>query len=77
MLRVQVHSGIGAAIAEALAEAGCNLVISARREEKIREFSQYLSDKYEVKCFGGVLDVRNQNDVGKFFAEHTSRVLRS
>ena len=30
-------SGIGAATAEALAEAGCNLVISARREEKIKD----------------------------------------
>ncbi|MBR4489390.1 SDR family NAD(P)-dependent oxidoreductase, partial [bacterium] len=62
-------SGIGAAIAESLAEAGCDLVISARREEKIREFSQYLSDKYEIRCFAGVLDVRNQKDVEKFFAE--------
>ena len=62
-------AGIGAATAEALAEAGCNLVISARREDKIKEFSQYLSDKYEIKCFGGVLDVRNQKDVEKFFAE--------
>ena len=32
-------SGIGAAVAEALAEAGCNLVISARREDKIKDFS--------------------------------------
>ena len=62
-------SGIGAATAEALAEAGCDLVISARREDKIKEFAQYLSDKYEVKCYGGVLDVRDQKAVEKFFAE--------
>ncbi len=62
-------AGIGAATAEALAEAGCKLVISARREEKIKEFAQYLSDKYEIRCFAGVLDVRDQNAVEKFFAE--------
>ena len=62
-------SGIGAATAEALAEAGCNLVISARREDKIKDFAEYLTEKYGIKCFGGVLDVRNQKDVEKFFAK--------
>ncbi|HQI03895.1 MAG TPA: SDR family NAD(P)-dependent oxidoreductase [bacterium] len=60
-------AGIGKATAEALASAGCNLILVARRLEKIEEFAQYLIEKYGVKCFCGKLDVRNRDDVERFF----------
>lgn len=62
-------SGIGAAAAEALADAGCNLILSARREEKVQELADYLTQKYGVDCYCGQLDVRNQKEVEQFFAE--------
>jgi len=60
-------AGIGASTAEALAGAGCNLILVARRLDKIEEIAQYLKEKYGVKCFCGKLDVRNRDDVERFF----------
>lgn len=60
-------AGIGKATAESLASAGCNIILIARRLEKIEEHGEYLKEKYGVKCFCGKLDVRNKNDVEKFF----------
>ena len=60
-------SGIGAATAEILAEAGCNLILSARRIEKVKELAEYLIEKYEIKCFFASLDVRNSEEVNSFF----------
>ena len=41
-------SGIGLEISNLLAEKGFNLVLTARREDKLREQAQKISDKYKV-----------------------------
>jgi len=43
-------SGIGAAFARALAERGFNLVLTARRSQRLAELSAELSSRYGVEC---------------------------
>ncbi|MDZ4838914.1 MAG: SDR family NAD(P)-dependent oxidoreductase [Bacteroidota bacterium] len=56
-------SGIGRATAVRLAEDGYRLILTGRREEKLLEVHNDLSEKFgsEVHCI--VLDVRNNQDV--------------
>jgi len=60
-------AGIGKACAESLASEGCNLILLARRLDRIEELGEILKTKYGVKYFSGKLDVRNRNDVERFF----------
>ena len=41
--------GIGAAIAEVLAQEGCNLYLGARRSEHIKALARDLNKKYEIE----------------------------
>jgi NAD(P)-dependent dehydrogenase (short-subunit alcohol dehydrogenase family) len=41
-------SGFGEAIAWRLAEAGCKLIITARRLDRLQQLQQQLVDKYQV-----------------------------
>jgi uncharacterized protein len=43
-------AGIGKALAEELAQGGANLVITARREDRLRALAQGLSAKYRIQC---------------------------
>jgi short-subunit dehydrogenase len=43
-------SGIGAAFAEALAAAGCRLVLTARRIDRLRALAQRLGERYGTEC---------------------------
>ncbi len=56
-------AGIGKATAEAFAREGANLIISARRIEKIKLLSEELRQKYDVKIFSFELDVTNREMV--------------
>ncbi len=58
-------SGIGKACAEEFAKEGASLILSARREDKLTEFSDSLRKKYGVKTLSFKLDVRNLNEVKK------------
>lgn len=44
-------SGIGRAIAEQLAQRQYQLILVARRKEKLEEIAQELEKQYKVKCF--------------------------
>ncbi|MDV7401449.1 SDR family NAD(P)-dependent oxidoreductase, partial [Arthrospira platensis SPKY1] len=50
-------SGIGLAIAKALAEAGCRLVITGRRSDRLEHISREFRDQ-GADCVAFVLDVR-------------------
>lgn len=61
-------SGIGKATAEKFAELGANIIICARRNDRLEELSSTLSKKFNVKVFPVHLDVRNQSNVQTVFA---------
>lgn len=56
-------SGLGVTFAETLAECGANLVIAARRYEKLAEVSEELSRKYGVRVIPVKTDVTQEEQV--------------
>jgi len=61
-------AGIGLACAEVFAEAGADLLLTARREDKINEIASELIRKYGVNCLTRKLDVRDNAEVTDFWA---------
>jgi NAD(P)-dependent dehydrogenase (short-subunit alcohol dehydrogenase family) len=55
--------GIGYAIAEALARAGADVVVSARNEEEVREAARRLEEVGPGRAVGVACDVRRHEDV--------------
>ena len=49
--------GIGAEFVEILASRGYDLILVARREEKLNELAVRLSDEFEVECTVMVADL--------------------
>lgn len=60
-------SGIGEACAKKFAELKANLIITARRKERIEKLAQDLSQKNKIKVLPVSLDVRNFNTVTSFY----------
>lgn len=60
-------SGIGKACAEQFAMLGVNLVITARREDRLKMVADGLSSQYGVKCLPIQLDVQNNEQVEAVF----------
>ncbi len=58
-------SGIGRSAAVAFAKLGANILICARRGEKLLSLSQDLTSAYGVKVHSFTLDVRDQKSVEK------------
>jgi NAD(P)-dependent dehydrogenase (short-subunit alcohol dehydrogenase family) len=56
-------SGLGTTFAEALAESGVNLVLSARRMERLEKLSGELAGRYGVKAVPFRCDVTEEEDV--------------
>lgn len=52
-------SGIGKACAEQFAEFGCNLILTGRREERLRSLSGELSDQYGIQVVTAAFDIRD------------------
>lgn len=62
-------SGIGKACAEAFAAKGSNLILCARRVERLNELKKYLIEKYRIKVLIVELDVRKLRNVKKVVNE--------
>lgn len=60
-------SGIGEACAKKFAELKANVIITARRKERIEKLSNELSRKHNIKVLPISLDVRNFNSVKSFY----------
>ena len=58
-------SGIGKACAEEFAKEGANLILSARRINKLNEISELLKKEFGIKVYSFKLDVRNSGEVKK------------
>lgn len=54
---------LGSAISEGLAEAGANVVITSRNEDRCKELAERLSKKHKIHVIGTVLDIRSMNIV--------------
>lgn len=66
-------SGIGEATAQAFAKAGCSIVLTARRTEKIENLAQELKQNYPTQDFLAItLDVTDRSDVDEFFKRETA-----
>ncbi len=59
-------SGIGEACAYAFAEEGVNIIITARRLERLKNLEKDLKEKYNVKVLTHQIDVRNKDKVFEF-----------
>ena len=59
-------SGIGAACAEVFAEAGCRLVLAARRLDRLDTMAVQLYDSFGTEVLTTVLDVRDREAVDAF-----------
>jgi NADP-dependent 3-hydroxy acid dehydrogenase YdfG len=55
-------SGFGKAIAEKFAAGGWNLILTARREEKLAAVASSIEKKYGVKTLSLVFDIQNRKD---------------
>jgi gluconate 5-dehydrogenase len=56
-------SGLGKQMAEAFAGQGANLVILARRIERLEEFAEELRGKYGIKVLPVKCDVTSSEDI--------------
>lgn len=61
-------AGMGRATAERLAEAGAELYISARREERLRNAAREISEKYDVPVTPIVADSSTEEGRNALFA---------
>lgn len=55
-------SGIGAALAEALAERGHGVILVARREDRLDDLAERLADRYGVQAAGIRADLARSSD---------------
>lgn len=59
------NRGLGLAMAKALAEAGANISIAARDEEKSRQSQDSIQSDYGVQCISSCCDVTSEEAVKK------------
>lgn len=57
------NRGLGLSMAKALAEAGANIAIASRDEEKNRESAQLIRSTYDVESFSSYCDVAKEESV--------------
>jgi NAD(P)-dependent dehydrogenase (short-subunit alcohol dehydrogenase family) len=67
--------GIGLAIARALADEGCNLVVCGRNERQLRRVAQQLA-RYDVDVLAHACDVRDQKSIADLFRAVRQKVRR-
>ena len=66
-------SGIGRGTAEVFAEAGSDLILLARREERLNELKSKFADKYGIDVLTVVCDVRDKKQVDDAVSKITGK----
>ena len=61
-------TGIGKAVAEALAEEGCNLAICSRTKEILIDTARSIKNKFNIEPFWGVCDLNQKKDIENFYS---------
>lgn len=67
-------SGIGHASAVMLAQLGFNLILTARREDRLKTLTQTLSQEYGIKAEYIVLDIRDSQQINQLPKDLCSKV---
>ena len=60
-------AGIGLGFAEVFAEAGADLILVARRKDKLDKISEEIENRHGIHCYKAKCDVRNYDEVKKFY----------
>lgn len=68
-------SGFGLACAEMFAENGFNMVLTARRTDRLKELSETLTNKYGIDVIYKTLDVRDENQVNQVISTLPEKVM--
>jgi NAD(P)-dependent dehydrogenase (short-subunit alcohol dehydrogenase family) len=68
-----VSSGLGVSFATALAEAGADVVVCARREDKLRANAEQIAKATGRTIYPVVGDVTKESDIAKIIAEAESK----
>ncbi|MFC5144672.1 SDR family NAD(P)-dependent oxidoreductase [Streptomyces aureoversilis] len=66
-------SGIGAALAEGLAARGHSLILVARRQDRLHELAERLTERYRVQAELRTCDLSDRGERAKLVAELASR----
>ncbi|MCC2645282.1 MAG: ydfG [Burkholderiales bacterium] len=61
-------SGIGAATATEFAKLGANLILVARRQDKIEHLASQLKNDYNIRTLSLILDVRSYTDINNILS---------
>lgn len=69
-------AGIGQATAEALAENGCHLIVTGRREHRLQEIAEALAGRYGVEVTPLSFDVSNRHSVEKALSSIKDKLER-
>jgi serine 3-dehydrogenase len=69
-------SGIGLACAELFAENGANLILAARRLDRLNDLSDRLRSKFTTETFVRQLDIRSNTDVERLFHDIPEKFSR-
>ncbi len=66
-------SGIGASCAKLFAEAGSHLILVARNEQKLIDFSNALKDEFAIEAMYYAIDVRDKKSVTDMYSDLSER----
>jgi 3-hydroxy acid dehydrogenase / malonic semialdehyde reductase len=67
-------SGIGKACAEYFARLGVNVILTARRMERLEETAKMLSSQYKIEAFPMQMDVQNRAQVESVFNQQNQEI---
>ena len=68
-------SGIGKATAELLAQNGCHLILTGRREERLKKLSQTLVSEFGIRVHVAAFDITDLDACGLFAQDYAEQPI--